>query len=44
MIGKFSDREPIWGWRDDSLKIVERQIDLAAHHGIAFFAFCWHPS
>ena len=32
----------VWGWRDDSLEIMERQIDLAADHGLAFFAFCWY--
>jgi len=42
MLDEFADREPIWGWRDDSLEIMERQIDLAADHGIAFFAFCWY--
>jgi hypothetical protein len=42
MIEEFADREPIWGWRDDSLETMERQIDLAADHGIAFFAFCWY--
>lgn len=42
MIEAFADREPIWGWRDDSLAIMERQIDLAADHGITFFAFCWY--
>jgi len=42
MLEEFADREPIWGWRDDSLAIMERQIDLAADHGIAFFAFCWY--
>jgi hypothetical protein len=35
-------RRMIWGWRDDSQEIMERQIDLAADHGIAFFAFCWY--
>mgnify|MGYP005843337331 CR=1 FL=1 len=42
MLEEFADREPIWGWRDDSLAIMERQIDLAADHGIALFAFCWY--
>lgn len=42
MIEEFAEREPVWGWRDDSLEIMERQIDLAADHGIAFFAFCWY--
>jgi hypothetical protein len=42
MVEEFPKREPIWGWRDDSLEIMERQIDLAADHGVAFFAFCWY--
>lgn len=42
MLEEFPEREPVWGWRDDSLAIVERQIDLAADHGISFFAFCWY--
>jgi hypothetical protein len=44
MLDEFPDREPVWGWRDDTPAVMERQIDLAADHGIAFFAFCWyHP-
>jgi hypothetical protein len=39
---EFSNREPVWGWRDDSLAIMERQIDLAADNGIEFFLFCWY--
>lgn len=42
LAGEFSEREPLWGWRDDSVDIMERQIDLAADHGLAFFAFCWY--
>jgi len=42
MLEEFPEREPLWGWRDDALEIMERQIDLAADHGIAFFAFCWY--
>ena len=42
MVDEFPEREPVWGWRDDSLAIMERQIDLAADHGLAFFAFCWY--
>jgi hypothetical protein len=42
LLGEFAGREPIWGWRDDKLEVVEQQIDLAANHGIAFFAFCWY--
>jgi len=39
---EFSDREPVWGWNDDSLPIVEQQIDYAADAGLAFFAFDWY--
>lgn len=42
MVEEFPDREPVWGWRDDALEIMERQIDLAADNGIAFFLFCWY--
>ena len=42
MVEEFSMREPIWGWRDDSLSIMERQIDLAADNGVKFFLFCWY--
>ena len=42
LLDEFPDREPVWGWRDDKLETMERQIDLAADHGIAFFAICWH--
>jgi hypothetical protein len=39
---EFFDREPVWGWRDDSLPVVEQQIDCAADHGLTFFAFDWY--
>ena len=39
---EFADREPVWGWRDDSIEIVQQQIDLAAEHGLSFFAFDWY--
>lgn len=42
MVDEFPMREPIWGWRDDSLSIMERQIDLAADNGVKFFLFCWY--
>ena len=38
----FGGREPLWGWRDDSQEIMERQIDLAADNGVDFFLFCWY--
>lgn len=42
MVEEFPMREPTWGWRDDSLSIMERQIDLAADNGVKFFLFCWY--
>jgi len=39
---EFAGRTPIWGWRDDTVELMERQIDLAADHGLAFFSFCWY--
>jgi hypothetical protein len=41
-ITEFSGRTPIWGWRDDTHELMERQIDLAADNGIAYFSFCWY--
>lgn len=41
-VEEFSGRQPVWGWRDDDLAIMERQIDLAADNGIEFFLFCWY--
>ena len=38
----FAGRTPVWGWREDAPGITERQIDLAADHGLAFFAYCWY--
>lgn len=39
---KYDSRKPIWGWRDDDLSIMEKQIDLASENGIDFFSFCWY--
>jgi hypothetical protein len=39
---EFAGRTPLWGWRDDTRELMERQIDLAADHGLAFFSFCWY--
>lgn len=41
-VREFSDREPVWGWRDDTQEIMERQIDMAADNGLGFFLFCWY--
>lgn len=34
--------EPEWGWYDDSVEIMARQIDVASGHGVSFFAFDWY--
>lgn len=44
MYFEYADREPIWGWRDDDLSIMEKQIDIASKNGIDFFVFCWYWS
>ncbi len=41
-VQEFPEREPIWGWRNDSQDIMERQIDLAAGNGVDFFLYCWY--
>ncbi len=42
LLEEFPGRKPIWGWRDDTMSIMEQQITLAADNGIDFFAFCWY--
>ena len=42
LVNEFPDREPVWGWRADTIEIMTQQIDYAADYGIAFFAFCWY--
>ncbi|HNT37403.1 MAG TPA: hypothetical protein PKH07_20585, partial [bacterium] len=39
---EFFDREPVWGWNDDSRRIMEKQIKYAADNGLSFFAFDWY--
>lgn len=39
---QYSDRQPVWGWRDDEQEIMEKQIELASENGIDFFSFCWY--
>jgi hypothetical protein len=33
---EFAEREPVWGWKDDTVAIMQQQIDLCADHDIAF--------
>jgi len=42
LANQFAGRTPVWGWRDDTRELMERQIDLAADHGVAYFSFCWY--
>ncbi len=39
---EFGQREPVWGWYDNTSEIMERQIDFAANGGLSFWAFCWY--
>jgi hypothetical protein len=39
---EFANRKPLWGWKDDTIEIMQKQIDYAADHGIAFWAFDWY--
>ncbi len=39
---KYADRKPVWGWYDDTVEIMHKQIDFCADHGIAFWAFDWY--
>lgn len=39
---EFADREPLIGWRDDDVRLMEKQINLAVEKGIDIFAFCWY--
>jgi hypothetical protein len=39
---EFADRRPVWGWHDDTVEIMQKQIDVCADHGIGFWAFDWY--
>lgn len=39
---RFAYRKPIWGWYDNTEAIMREQINLAADHDIAFWAFDWY--
>ena len=36
------DREPVWGWHANTQAIIDQEIELAADHGIGFFAYDWY--
>lgn len=40
----YGYRQPVWGWKDDTVEIMRKQIDYAADFDINFWAFDWyHP-
>ncbi len=39
---EFADRKPVWGWKDDTVEIMQKQIDYCVDHDIAFWAFDWY--
>ena len=40
----FSDREPVWGWREDKAGVMTEQINYAADNGLSFWGFCWYDN
>jgi hypothetical protein len=42
LLNEFPDREPVWGWVNDSVENMELQIKLASEGGVDFFSFCWY--
>lgn len=41
---QFSNREPVWGWREDKPEIMIDQINYAADAGLSFWGFCWYEN
>ncbi len=44
LVNQFSEREPIWGWREDNPEIMIDQINYAANAGFSFWGFCWYEN
>lgn|GEM_PF-6199311 len=44
LVTQFSDREPIWGWREDKPGVMVDQINYAANAGLSFWGFCWYEN
>lgn len=38
---QFPERQPIWGWWEDSPEVMEQAIDQAAEGGLDSFVFSW---
>jgi len=41
---QFSNREPVWGWREDKIEVMTDQINYAADAGLSFWGFCWYEN
>lgn len=44
LVTQFSNREPVWGWREDKQEIMTEQINYAADAGLSFWGFCWYEN
>ncbi|HEX9123175.1 MAG TPA: glycoside hydrolase family 99-like domain-containing protein [Actinomycetota bacterium] len=40
--GAYADRQPLYGWRDDSTSTMRIQLSWARRMGIGFFNFLWY--
>lgn len=44
LVKDYDFRRPVWGWREDTPGVMERQIDAAADNGLSFWGFCWYEN
>lgn len=44
LVNKYSDREPVWGWREDKPGVMQEQINYAAQNGLSVWGFCWYEN
>ncbi|MDD2797148.1 MAG: glycoside hydrolase family 99-like domain-containing protein [Bacteroidales bacterium] len=44
LVSTFSEREPLWGWREDPKGVMAQQIDFAANSGLSYWGFCWYDT
>jgi hypothetical protein len=44
LVSSFSNREPVWGWREDKAGVMTDQINYAADSGLSFWGFCWYEN
>jgi hypothetical protein len=40
--GQWSDRQPLYGWRDSTSAAITKQLRWAHRYGIGFFVFDWY--